>query len=141
MDSFGFGKLPDLRPIPIRNYQLEELARLNGQIEQAAAANSAGAFVRHIAAQVQAFEKALDQASEVGAYLVAFGQSLLIHVRSIRAIEPSLVVIEGTTGQDDPVKLVQHTSQLNFLLVKAERLDPDEPRRPIGFTVEEAAAK
>jgi len=121
----------------IRNFQLEELTRLNAQIEWAAQANSAGAFVGHIAQQVRAFESALDSGSEVGAYLVSFGQAVTVHVSSILAVEPSLIVIEGRVADGEPVRLVQHVSQISFLLVKVKRLSPDEPRQPIGFQLQE----
>lgn len=121
-------------PVP-RNYTLEELRDLNDALRKAAASNSASAFVERIAQQVRTFESALDPEHEVGASLVNFGQAQTIHVQTITALEPSLLVVDGLSGDRAPVQLLQHVSQISFLLVRVRRLDPDEPRRPIGFVV------
>mgnify|MGYP003317637775 CR=1 FL=1 len=34
------------------------------------------------------------------------------------------------------VELIQHVSQINILLVKLPRLNPEQPKRPIGFNAE-----
>src|SRR5215831_13704823 len=79
---------------------------------------------------VAAFEAALDEEQEVGARLVTFGQSVTLHVRSIGFSKPNIVTFVGTCdGQR--VQLIQHVSQLSFLLVAMRKLGP-KPNR-IGF--------
>ena len=101
-----------------------------------AEARSAGGFVKRIVRGIRAFESSLDPAHEVGIRLVSFGQTLTFHVGRIGFIEPSLIIFEGFTEAQQPVKLVQHVNQISFLLMKVERLEPEKPKKPIGFTGE-----
>lgn len=118
---------------PVIATSAQELQDLNDQIRRAAAAGSATAFLNRIAAQVADFESGLDASSEVAAVLASFGQAITIHVTAFVAMEPSLIVVQGRTPQGEPVRLVQHLTQISFLLVSATKLDPESPRRQIGF--------
>lgn len=103
---------------------------------EAAEARSAAGFVKRIVHEVRSFESSLDPAHEVGMRLVSFGQALTFHVAHIGFIEPSLIVFEGLTEAQQPVKLVQHVNQISFLLMKMQRLEPEKPKKPIGFSSE-----
>ena len=46
-----------------------------------------------------------------------------------------MVIFKGRTDDAQPVRLIQHMSQLSFLLTRVPRLNPEEERRPIGFKV------
>ncbi|EPM4183574.1 MULTISPECIES: DUF6173 family protein [Klebsiella] len=39
----------------------------------------------------------------------------------------------GQLEDGSPVELIQHVNQINILLIKKKRLNPDEAKRPIGF--------
>lgn len=86
--------------------------------------NSLGEYVR-------AFEKELDEDHEVGARLVSFGTSIQIHVHAISYTAPFLITFSGVTENGDAVRLIQHVSQLSFLLVALKKIS-DAPYR-IGF--------
>lgn len=83
-------------------------------------------------AYIKQFEAELDDAHEVGAHLVNFGQSFTLHVSQLGFSQPNLVTFYGTSQNGDKVQLVQHVSQLSVLLVAVKRAT-DEPKRPIGF--------
>ena len=83
--------------------------------------------------RVQNFEALLDQEHEVGMRLVSFGKSTEFSVARIGYLNPSLLWFEGTLPDGSAVELVQHVSQINFLLIKLKRQSPQEPRCPIGF--------
>ncbi len=110
--------------------QMEEISR---SLAEAADAKSARGLVKRLMAEVREFEERLDESHEVGVRLVSFGQSLVFHVHQIGYIQPNLVTFAGTTDDSQPVRLVQHMSQLSFLLMRVPRLNPEQPRRPIGF--------
>lgn len=110
-----------------------QLAEFSRFAAAAAEAKSAEGFVRRILARVRAFEAALDPAREVGIRLVSFGQSITFRVDHLTFVEPSLVVFVGNTEDGQPVQLVQHLSQVSFLLMALPRLAPEEPRKVIGF--------
>jgi hypothetical protein len=71
--------------------------------------------------------------------LISFGQSITFHVANIGWHNPSLVLFYGQ-HEGQPVKLVQHVSQISFLLMKVKRLDPSSPKIPFGFQSAEIRA-
>jgi len=79
------------------------------------------------------FDEQLDSEHEVGLKLVSFGQSIQFHVTNIYYKDPYLISFHGFLDDGSPVKLIQHVSQISFLLIKVKRLNPNEPKRPIGF--------
>ena len=93
---------------------------------------SKGIF-RHLVDQVTEFEEALDTEHEVGAMLASFGQAITLHVNRLSFIYPKLIVFDGLLEGGESARLVQHVGQLSFLLLKVKRLNPSEPRLPIGF--------
>lgn len=86
-----------------------------------------------ISRAVKVFEGQLDNEHEVGVRLVNFGQAIQFHVTEISYEDPSLIAFNGFLDDGSPVKLIQHTSQISFLLIKMKRLKPEEPKKPIGF--------
>lgn len=80
---------------------------------------------------VREFEAELDDDHEVGARLVSFGNAIQIHVQSIGFTAPFLITFSGVTEKGDAVRLIQHVSQLSFLLVSLKKI-ADTPYR-IGF--------
>jgi len=95
--------------------------------------NLASEFAKHLLSQIRRFDSELDTDHEVGMKLVSFGQSITFHVDSIGFYNPSLVVFVGLTEDSNRVELIQHTSQINFLLLALPKLQPDQPKRSIGF--------
>jgi hypothetical protein len=45
----------------------------------------------------------------------------------------SLILFFGRTEDEGKVQLIQHVSQISFLLVALPKLKPNEPMRPFGF--------
>lgn len=86
--------------------------------------------------QIKAFEAELEKLDDpslyVGLWLASFGQQRLILVQQIEFDEPCLIVFHGFSEDGSPLKLIQHVSQLSFLLEAHKHIN-DEPRRPIGF--------
>ncbi len=101
-----------------------------------AAASTAEEVCKRLKRIVDRFLSSLNPDQEVGIQLVSFGAAHQIAVESISAVGPNLLVFRGLEG-DLPVTLVQHVSQLSFLLVPLPVPQPDAaPRRKIGFSVE-----
>jgi hypothetical protein len=104
-------------------------------------ANLASEFHDRIAAQIEAFDKELDQEHEVGMRLVSFGQSITFHVEEIGFHNPSLLMFRGRTEAGDPVCLIQHVTQISFLLLALKRPDPSQPKKPFGFAAGRSEAE
>lgn len=80
---------------------------------------------------IQAFETTLDAEHEIGFRIASFGGVIFFHAETIAFVNPDLVIFTGTTDDGERVQLVQHHSQLSFLLKAAKKLEPVAKR--IGF--------
>ncbi|MBE7683261.1 MULTISPECIES: DUF6173 family protein [Paenibacillus] len=86
-------------------------------------------------AQIKAFEDELNESEEIAIQLASFGQSVLMNVTEIGFHNPSLMFFYGhVNGQWS--QLVQHVSQLSFLITVVPKSDPNRPARRIGFIPE-----
>ena len=84
--------------------------------------------------QIGKFEDSLDQDHEVVIRLAAFGTSILMAVEDIGYQNPDMLYFYGKVNGGS-AQLIQHISQLNFLLLAAQKPDPDKPPRRIGFAL------
>lgn len=83
---------------------------------------------------VETFQKTLNHDEEVVLLLASFGQTIRLYVTSIGYANPSLIYFYGfIEGVGTESQLIQHVSQLNFLITSAKRIDESKPARRIGF--------
>lgn len=86
----------------------------------------------NILKQIQAFEAQLDENSEVGLRFASFGGTTTMKVEKIGYQNPHLLYFRGKVRGDDAL-LIQHTSQLSFLMVAEKKQDPTLPATRLGF--------
>lgn len=98
-------------------------------------AELASAFYKRLSDYVISFEKELKPDEEVGLRLVSFGETVSIHVEDIGYSNPSLICFYGTNEHGKNMQLIQHVSQISFLLTAVPRIDPSRER--IGFTLQQ----
>ena len=84
---------------------------------------------------VEKFEAQLDNQHEVGVTFPFFGGNVFFHAEKFEFSASSIITFYGTTEEGEKLQLIQHVSQLNFLLKKAKKTE-DKARR-IGFIWEE----
>ena len=106
--------LPEIPIIDVRNY------------------NNADYQYELIMDSISEFEKNLDDNHEVALRLASFGQSILMVVTNIGYANPSLIYFHGYVNGKEST-LIQHISQLNYLLTSVEKSDPEKPAQRIGF--------
>ena len=82
--------------------------------------------------RIKEFEESLDDDHEVALKLASFGQSVTMNVTGLGYSNPSTLVFHGYVGGQSAT-LIQHLSQLNFLLLSVKKADPAMPPRRIGF--------
>lgn len=87
--------------------------------------------------RIKEFEDTLDNEHEVAVKLAAFGQSITMSITDIGYSNPSTLIFYGYVG-NQPATLIQHMSQLNFLLIPTKRVDPQKPKHKIGFSANPA---
>ncbi|QRG66945.1 DUF6173 family protein [Brevibacillus choshinensis] len=107
-------------------------ALLNGVEEQKESERASG-YHKRLIEMITAFDNSLDNEHEVGMKLVTFGQAVTFHVTGIGYYNPSLIRFLGRLEDGSSVELIQHISQISFLLMAVKRSNPDEPKKPIGF--------
>ena len=84
--------------------------------------------------QIQEFENNLDDNTEVAIQLSAFGKSVVMAVHEISFQNPDLLYFYGVVD-NQPAQLIQHISQLNFLLIAVKKPDSSNKARrlAVGF--------
>lgn len=86
---------------------------------------------KHLMEQVRRFQAQLTDSEEIGLRLANFGEAAQIHIRAIGYKNPNLIEFYGLNPDDHKVTLIQHISQLNFLLIAVKPIE-EKPFR-IGF--------
>lgn len=87
-----------------------------------------------ILGKIKEFERDLKDDEEVLVQLASFGHSVTMAVTGIGYANPNTLIFYGYVG-DQYATLIQHMSQLNFLLLAAKKPDPEKPTRRIGFAL------
>ncbi len=122
-----------------RNSSPQGLVFFSGQaltrysMAEALTDNLASEFCRKLYQHIQQFDDQLDNTSEVGMRLVAFGEAITFSVIRLGYTDPSLIHFYGILDNGQPVELIQHVSQINFLLTAIPRVNQNKPKLPIGF--------
>lgn len=102
--------------------------------------NLASEFHKRIMEMILDFESELDEEHEIGVKLVNFGQTVQFNITGIGYYNPSLIHFYGQTESGNRIELVQHVSQISFLLMSMKKVDPDPevPPKRIGFIKDES---
>ena len=86
-----------------------------------------------LAAQIKEFEDELAANQEVGVCLAQFGREITFRVLGLGYHNPGLVIFHGEMDDGSVVRLIQHMSQVNLLLVRMA-VPAERPARRIGFS-------
>lgn len=86
---------------------------------------------RRLVKEILEFEALLGSSDEVGAILVSGGDGQAFHVRNLRFSNPDLIIFEGVSSAEQPVRLCQHVTQTNIKLVGL-KVESAQPTR-LGF--------
>ena len=93
--------------------------------------NMAEYAVRAIFEEIADFESTLDSEHELGMPVVGGPAGLCVHVRGVYRYGTDKLVFVGVDSDTKPVRLIQHLSQLNLLMLAAPKLGETAVR--IGF--------
>ena len=88
-----------------------------------------------LVSKIKAFEESLDHEHEVAMQFASFGNPTVINVERISYCNPSIIMFNGTID-GNKATLIQHISQLNFLLLAVRKSEPELPPRRIGFDIQ-----
>lgn len=86
--------------------------------------------------QIAEFQENLPDTVDVCIQLASFGEPIVMIVDEIGYQNPDLLYFYGTVNVNE-AHLIQHLSQLNFLLMTQPKPEPQAKPRHIGFTAGE----
>ncbi len=121
-------KMPDL------SERIANIADLNRALRPP---NMAEYAVKAIYEEIADFEATLDSDHEIGMPVVGGPSGLCVHVREVYRFGTDKLVFVGIDSEQKPVRLIQHLSQLNLLMLAAPKIGPVAAR--IGFHTPDAA--
>ena len=100
------------------------------EIEEMSTAES---VAKNLYQEIIKYQESLPESDDVALRVVQFNQSVTIFVDSIGYIGYNLISFSGTDSSGKPQELIQHVSQLNFLLTVVPKPTPEAPKRVVGF--------
>jgi hypothetical protein len=108
---------------------LSEASKKSGSVSgEAALGASAADMVRSLVMRVVEFDKALPSEQETSIRLFAAGAEIELVLEDVASLGTSVLVFSGQTPAGASLEVVQHVSQLNFVLAGRARPDPAEPK-------------
>lgn len=88
--------------------------------------------------QIARFEESIPDNMQAGGRFVSSANGYTFSIDDVSYWNPDMLMFYGTGPDGAKVELLQHTSQLNLLLVAVPRTDDlSKPRRRIGFVQED----
>lgn len=92
---------------------------------------------KRIVESIKEFEKSIPETMQAGGRFVSSPTGASFSIDDVDYWNPDMIRFYGTLPDGAKVQLLQHTSQLNLLLVAVPRRDDlSKPRRKIGFSAE-----
>lgn len=88
--------------------------------------------------EIAEYEAKLDNDHKIALRLASFGSSTVMVVTSVGYQNPDMLYFYGFVNGKN-AQLIQHVSQLNFLITSVEREDKTKPARRIGFRTTNAS--
>lgn len=120
--NFNF---PDIRK------NVEAIGAMNMQMKFK---DDADTIAEHLIQAANDYNSNLDDQHEVGVMLASFGQTITVNITGIGYQGEKLIKFKGHLADSgSPVELLQHVSQINFLLVSLPKQEPEQPKKTIGF--------
>lgn len=86
--------------------------------------------------QIEEFQSDLTDDVDVCIALASFGTSMIMQVTDIGYQNPDILYFYGYINGNQ-TQLIQHVSQMNFVLMAVKKEEPGRPPRRIGFVTDE----
>lgn len=93
----------------------------------------AESIFNHIMKKIEEHQNSLQENEELGLKLANFGEASQIHIRSIGYKNPNIIEFFGINLDGNTVTLIQHISQINFMIITLKAFEKEGFR--IGFVV------
>ena len=84
--------------------------------------------------EIEEFQNKLSDEYDVVLAMASFGNDMVLQVTEIGYHNPDMLFFYGNVD-GNAVQLIQHMSQLNFMLMAMKKQDPEKEPNRIGFNV------
>ncbi len=124
------------------NFNLPDLNKLNQELFDGIRKTKeydsgfANIFFKQLIESINRFDARLDNTRETGIRLVSYGNIIQFSIEAVGYKDPYLIFFYGHLEDGSPIQLIQHVSQISFVLIALKRNDPEKPKTPIGFRSE-----
>ena len=82
--------------------------------------------------EIEKFQKELSEEYDVMVELASFGSQIIMKVTDVGYQNPDILIFYGFYN-DQKAQLIQHVSQLNFMLLATKKEEPNREPNRIGF--------
>jgi hypothetical protein len=106
------------------------------EVRRIAIASTAAHTAEYIYNSILDFSETLDDSYDVGIQVTTLGSSVKVYLTDVNYYSPHLIIFNSESKDGTIIKIVQHVTQLNYALVALKRLEPESPKREIGFSAE-----
>ena len=86
--------------------------------------------------QIEEFQAKLSDDVDVCVPLASFGASMIMQVTGMSYQNPDMLYFYGYIN-GEKTQLIQHVSQLNFVLMAVKKEEPEREQRRIGFNTDD----
>lgn len=111
-------------------------AELVRAIAETPHANPAKYAYEQLEKLIKEFESGLDDDHEVGLKIVSLGDVGVYYVQELDYRPPHILIFRCQSPEGTKATLIQHHSQLSFLLISLPKLEPQRTARRVGFAVQ-----
>lgn len=94
---------------------------------------NANILYEQLVKRIKKFDESINEDFEVGVKLVCYGNAFQFYLTGLGYQNPYLMIFKGVLEDGSPIELLQHVSQINFVLIKLKKQEPEKPKRKIGF--------
>ena len=116
--------------------KISETKRIENQANYIATEATAKKMAELIHKEITDYQNSLDSSYDVALKIIQFGQSYTLLVDRVGYRGVNILCFYGNDSSGNPLCLLQHLSQLNFLIVPVKQSEPTLPKRTIGFAIE-----
>lgn len=88
-------------------------------------------IINRIMQPIKDFESSLDNNHDMIIYFGSFGP---MTIETIDFTNSDFICFHGYS-KGEKAQIIQHISQVNFMLLSAPRSEPNKPKKPIGFNL------
>lgn len=96
---------------------------------------NANILYEQLVERIKKFDNSINEDYEIGVKLACYGTPFQFYLTGLGYENPYLIIFKGLLEDGSPIELLQHVSQINFVLIKLRKQEPEKPKRKIGFMI------